>query len=147
MSTETLHFVFFTIRIWNRWWWISLYRLLTLGFFFVRCYRWNWKRWFSGRRCVVRTYIILKTLPLFERHAPNEGRTLRWSVQKNFFHSFFICLFSLGLRFKEGVLSDDVLKCIAKALAQEKVEKVTRFFCILMDRPYNDVLKELLEEQ
>ena len=66
---------------------------------------------------------------------------------KELFHSFFICLFSLGLRFKEGVPSDDVLKCIAKALAQEKVEKVTRFFCILMDRPYDDVLKELLEEQ
>lgn len=65
---------------------------------------------------------------------------------KEFFHSFFICLFSLGLRFKD-VPSDDVLKCIAKALAQEKVEKVTRFFCILMDRPYDDVLKELLEEQ
>lgn len=66
--------------------------------------------------------------------------------RKEFFHSFFICLFSLGLRFK-GVPSDDVLKFIAKALAQEKVEKVTRFFCILMDRPYDDVLKELLEEQ
>lgn len=91
---------------------------------------------------MVRTYIILKTLPSFERHAPNEGRTLIWSVQKNFFW-----LFSLGLRFKEGVPSSDVLKCIAKALAQEKVEKVTRFFCILMDQPYDDVLKELLEEQ
>ena len=66
---------------------------------------------------------------------------------KEFFHSFFICLFSLRLRFKEGVPSDDVLKCIAKALPQEKVEKVTRFFCILMDRPYDDALKELLEEQ
>ena len=66
---------------------------------------------------------------------------------KEFFHSFFICLFSLGLRFKEGVPSDDVLKCIPNALAQEKVEKVTRFFCILMDQPYDDVLKELLEEQ
>lgn len=66
---------------------------------------------------------------------------------KEFFHNFFICLFSLGLRFKEGVPSDDVLKCIAKVLAEEKVEKVTRFFCILMDRPYDDVLKELLEEQ
>ena len=59
----------------------------------------------------------------------------------------FFCLFSLGLRFKEGVPSSDVLKCIAKALAQEKVEKVTRFFCILMDRPYDNVLEELLEEQ
>ena len=66
---------------------------------------------------------------------------------KEFFHNFFICLFSLGLRFKEGVPSDDVLQCIAKVLAEEKVEKVTRFFCILMDRPYDDVLKELLEEQ
>ena len=66
---------------------------------------------------------------------------------KEFFHSFFICFFSLGLRFKESVPSDDVLKCIAKALAQEKVEKVTRFFCILMDRLYDDVLKELSEEQ
>ena len=56
-------------------------------------------------------------------------------------------MFSLGLRFKEGLPSSDVLKCIAKALAQEKVEKVTRFFCILMDRPYDDVLEELLEEQ
>ena len=56
-------------------------------------------------------------------------------------------MFSLGLRFKEGLPSSDVLKCIAKALAQEKVEKVTRFFCILMDQPYDDVLKELLEEQ
>ena len=73
--------------------WIFLYRLLMLGFL-VHCYRRNWKRWFSGRRCVVRTYIILKTLPSFERHAPNEERTLRWSVQNNFFivfYFFFVC--------------------------------------------------------
>ena len=67
--------------------WIFLYRLLMLGFL-VHCYRRNWKRWFSGRRCVVRTYIILKTLPSFERHASNEERTLRWSVQNNFFIVF-----------------------------------------------------------